>query len=206
MPRRGAPASIFRCARDRALGVCAAESDESIPACAGEPRDRAAPSAGGWVYPRVCGGTRLKAPDAFNELGLSPRVRGNQAQGTGRVQRAGSIPACAGEPGSRHRTRSTSWVYPRVCGGTTRISSFASRVMGLSPRVRGNQRKAPPRHHRRGSIPACAGEPWSAFPTRCHRRVYPRVCGGTMSSGSRAVRATGLSPRVRGNRGRAPPR
>ena len=49
----------------------------SIPACAGEP---------GWplplppayrVYPRVCGGTTLRVPAQENDMGLSPRVRGN---------------------------------------------------------------------------------------------------------------------------------
>ena len=29
------------------------------------------------------------------------------------------------------------------------------------------------------SIPACAGEPAYQGPTLGHRKVYPRVCGGT---------------------------
>ena len=35
--------------------------DGSIPACAGEPSRRLEPSRQGWVYPRVCGGTRSQA-------------------------------------------------------------------------------------------------------------------------------------------------
>ena len=34
-------------------------------------------------------------------------------------------------------------------------------------------------------------------------RVYPRVCGGTLNRSARYRRPYGLSPRVRGNRGRA---
>ena len=30
-----------------------------------------------WVYPRVCGGTELEVGDDDDNLGLSPRVRGN---------------------------------------------------------------------------------------------------------------------------------
>ncbi len=49
----------------------------SIPACAGEPSQRALASRRCWVYPRVCGGTHLPHPLASLALGLSPRVRGN---------------------------------------------------------------------------------------------------------------------------------
>ena len=50
-----------------------------------------------------------------------------------------------------------------------------------------------------GSIPACAGEPLSHRTSTPGARVYPRVCGGTATSGSPVMRCTGLSPRVRGN-------
>ena len=51
------------------------------------------------------------------------------------------------------------------------------------------------------SIPACAGEPSSAMSTARRTEVYPRVCGGTMTTSCQTVYHTGLSPRVRGNRG-----
>ena len=50
------------------------------------------------------------------------------------------------------------------------------------------------------SIPACAGEPRCDDPAFCKLTVYPRVCGGTQSDGNVLFAATGLSPRVRGNR------
>ena len=91
-------------------------------------------------------------------------------------------------------------VYPRECGGTGAFSCAIVRAIGLSPRVRGNPsgRDIGPSFH--GSIPASAGEP------RCYaipwplERVYPRECGGTMTFTCKHCPATGLSPRVRGNR------
>ena len=69
------------------------------PACAGAPLSCCMSSATSRSIPRVCGGTRLRAYAGRRGGGLSPRVRGNlhlpQAIGV----RAGSIPACAGEPG-----------------------------------------------------------------------------------------------------------
>ena len=64
----------------------------------------------------------------------------------------------------------------------------------------GNHSPCPlgPGHTR--SIPACAGEPCLAALQRRWRRVYPRVCGGTIALHSIALPVHGLSPRVRGNR------
>ena len=50
------------------------------------------------VYPRVCGGTPTSDHWPPHERGLSPRVRGNRCWRVTAWVRAGSIPACAGEP------------------------------------------------------------------------------------------------------------
>ena len=50
-----------------------------------------------------------------------------------------------------------------------------------------------------GSIPACAGEPWTGRLSPARSQVYPRVCGGTDVGSITASAARGLSPRVRGN-------
>ena len=74
---------------------------------------------------------------------------------------------------------------------------------GLSPRVRGNP-QVMRRHGRRfRSIPACTGEPAPRRPRRNHRRVYPRVYGGTRMSSAVRCFPSGLSPRVRGNHAHA---
>ena len=90
-------------------------------------------------------------------------------------------------------------VYPRVCGGTCRRGGVDKRGGGLSPRMRGNRA---PLDRRRGggrSIPAYAGEPVLRGQSRFHRRVYPRVCGGTTRANAIANALIGLSPRMRGN-------
>ena len=131
--------------------------------------------------------------------GLSPRVRGNlHAPGHSGVRNR-SIPACAGEP-IRPRDRWTSpRVYPRVCGGTRILLNRRQRRQGLSPRVRGNRPALSERADRGGSIPACAGEPRTAASSGAGRRVYPRVCGGTVGGFPVLMAGQGLSPRVRGN-------
>ena len=171
----------------------------SIPACAGEPL----PSKQ-WrpllkVYPRVCGGTdRVKLIHDF-DLGLSPRVRGNhfRYQLLQFLQR--SIPACAGEPRASCSAASSVSVYPRVCGGTFLSDYTYILLYGLSPRVRGNRCRGSNPCARRGSIPACAGEPRNHLVRRRCAGVYPRVCGGTSFRPSRSANVKGLSPRVRGN-------
>ena len=128
-------------------------------------------------------------------IGLSPRV------GLTRTchRAVGSIPACAGEPVENIIMASAITVYPRVCGGTESLERDEGRILGLSPRVRGNHPALGLRDAMRRSIPACAGEPESWRRVGDRRRVYPRVCGGT-TTGPRCGRSRhGLSPRVRGN-------
>ena len=159
--------------------VLRGELDGSIPACAGEPLKSRSRFRGSTVYPRVCGGTLFDRIDQVLSEGLSPRVRGNPIIAEAIGPRGGSIPACAGEPLSRFVLRSSTRVYPRVCGGTVVVSRLDPRVTGLSPRVRGNPTAGGWCLENRGSIPACAGEPPSLKSARPRNRVYPRVCGGT---------------------------
>ena len=111
-----------------------------------------------------------------------------------------SIPACAGEPLAAALVAAGCAVYPRVCGGTFVDAHRSHRRPGLSPRVRGNQKKNDTSLSLRGSIPACAGEPAAANADYHAGRVYPRVCGGTRISCDPGRGAIPLSPRVRGNR------
>ena len=133
-------------------------------------------------------------------MGLSPRVRGNPRTRRRRTSGGRSIPACAGEPGRCCRCRADWGVYPRVCGGTP--SPHPSRLIfaGLSPRVRGNLCHDAEWATRRGSIPACAGEPGVSTAPPQTGGVYPRVCGGTRTGTAGRRSGIGLSPRVRGNR------
>ena len=200
-------------------GPSAASSGGSIPACAGQPSGYRRIAMRARVYPRVCGATCRLPQDILMVMGLSPRVRGNPPTNSEASTRPGSIPACAGQPsgwrGRSRRSRSIpacagqplsglgdvvlAQVYPRVCGATVVLRIVGVLIMGLSPRVRGNQRI--PRGHLpvAGSIPACAGQPSTRVITNTPSRFYPRVCGATLSLVFWRAPIFGLSPRVRGN-------
>ncbi len=173
----------------------------SIPACAGEPAPASPATATGSVYPRVCGGTVDIAFGPCTLGGLSPRVRGNPDQVRVGPRKAGSIPACAGEPPFVVTLAAAVSVYPRVCGGTCQPLYPGISDQGLSPRVRGNPDLAHRVADALGSIPACAGEPSLAGPSPSSAQVYPRVCGGTYDGVLDVQADAGLSPRVRGNPG-----
>ena len=171
----------------------------------------------------MCGGTGLTTPGISETAGLSPRVRGNPEGPFSFINSRGSIPACAGEPGTWCTPPACPAVYPRVCGGTATINEPQGGTEGLSPRVRGNRPASTDALTLDGSIPACAGEPGA--PTRTPREdgvyprvcggthtvsvsvalhtwqcpVYPRVCGGTIYRMPVVILHSGLSPRVRGN-------
>ena len=151
------------------------------------------------VYPRVCGGTGFSIIPLVRCGGLSPRVRGNRSAALTGSRCWRSIPACAGEPKPCRVKRRRGTVYPRVCGGTYAAQSATDANTGLSPRVRGNQKRRLCGSCVSRSIPACAGEPRSGSRARRLAAVYPRVCGGTTPSNQPRRPVAGLSPRVRGN-------
>ena len=135
--------------------------------------------------------------------GLSPRVRGNRGVSKRVPGCVRSIPACAGEPIPVDLIDWTGGVYPRVCGGTQPGHDDVGSPRGLSPRVRGNRGEGDTGTAPNGSIPACAGEPGRGSARIWSIAVYPRVCGGTAEVIARNAFRVGLSPRVRGNQGRA---
>ena len=73
-------------------------------------------------------------------------------------------------------------------------------MTGLSPRVRGNLAPTLLTVTNLRSIPACAGEPLPNQILPRALKVYPRVCGGTVTDIEAICNVMGLSPRVRGNR------
>ena len=88
----------------------------------------------------------------------------------------------------------------RACRGTAMGGRLRLILDGLSPRLRGNLEWGRCDTPGGGSIPTPAGEPLPPFSARPRPRVYPRACGGTASSVLRSASASGLSPRLRGNR------
>ena len=131
----------------------------SIPACTGEPITVHVPSRFSRVYPRVHGGTLVARGSFTPANGLSPRARGNPAHLPLPHLSMRSIPACTGEPARTTRAHSRGTVYPRVHGGTWRLTCTTSAVSGLSPRARGNPGMTSTMPSKARSIPACTGEP-----------------------------------------------
>ena len=97
---------------------CSGSPHGSIPACTGEPARLRTTGSVRRVYPRVYGGTADGLSHEEARTGLSPRVRGNRTGRFSPAIRAGSIPACTGEPGAGYFLLEKLGVYPRVYGGT----------------------------------------------------------------------------------------
>ena len=86
-----------------------------------------------------------------------------------------------------------------MCGGTIKSLPVPCIGMGLSPRVRGNRQVRRLQRSRTGLSPRVRGNPNGDQVENVYPRVYPRVCGGTISHIGLSVVDKGLSPRVRGN-------
>ena len=152
----------------------------SIPACAGDPERPVCGGGAATVYPRVCGGSPSPSQALARASGLSPRVRGIPRRPLSATPKPRSIPACAGDPPRPRRRIAKRRVYPRVCGGSHAAHYRQRQSRGLSPRVRGIHVNAASLFSPMGSIPACAGDPWSLRGRRLMSGVYPRVCGGSL--------------------------
>ncbi len=131
--------------------------------------------------------------------GLSPRGRGNRLVCGGYSCQVRTIPAWAGEPRPYLRWLMTRRDYPRVGGGTEDARLNAGRVLGLSPRGRGNLDKTHRERIKDRTIPAWAGEPSTYTDSIVTDRDYPRVGGGTQPYSCFGAYHKGLSPRGRGN-------
>ena len=171
----------------------------SIPACAGKPAAPRRAAGRGWVHPRVCGEAATVTCRAAVATGPSPRVRGSPDRAARPAARHGSIPACAGKPGTASWPRSGRRVHPRVCGEASWWVRSAHQRPGPSPRVRGSPRVAAHGGASAGSIPACAGKPASPWPAASPCRVHPRVCGEAIRQRWPGADEPGPSPRVRGS-------
>ena len=150
-----------------------------IPAYAGQPPTSRRPRTSGGAYPRVCGATGVPSGPTGAGDGLSPRMRGNRRLVSVGKAQFGPIPAYAGQPVCRLIARAMLWAYPRVCGATASCVRMALVQLGLSPRMRGNQRHACVHCARKGPIPAYAGQPGRRAHPWPGCGAYPRVCGAT---------------------------
>ena len=88
--------------------------------------------------------------------------------------------------------------HPRVCGEHPSFSTIMAASLGSSPRMRGTLRRMERDAHRRGIIPAYAGNTgwlgsWDTF-----QGDHPRVCGEHHTLPFSPSCHSGSSPRMRG--------
>ena len=174
----------------------------SIPACAGKPPSSFLQVRRHRVHPRVCGEAPSMASTVRRCSGPSPRVRGSRAEVPHAGERAGSIPACAGKPRYHRAGCPRPQVHPRVCGEARRARPARPPEAGPSPRVRGSRHRRARVRGGPGSIPACAGKPWTIARGGSTSGVHPRVCGEAGARPGHPRLSRGPSPRVRGSRRR----
>ena len=113
----------------------------------------------------------------YEELGLSPRMRGNRLCTLPVPVGIGSIPAHAGKSGRVPPALLTTWVYPRACGEIELNGVSLLSTQGLSPRMRGNREECEDGVDVEGSIPAHAGKSKKQNKLTGFTWVYPRACG-----------------------------
>ena len=183
-----------------------AQTPGIIPACAGNTGSGAAALTDWRDHPRVCGEHASCSRTSSLTLGSSPRVRGTHLQQHEGIQRAGIIPACAGNTPKSTRNSRMCRDHPRVCGEHTVYRSFTSRLTGSSPRVRGTLDVPSRSSVSSGIIPACAGNTCRTACCGSSCRDHPRVCGEHYAGYKGNMKTTGSSPRVRGTQGRDTPR
>ena len=153
-----------------------------IPAHAGQPQIRPARRSGRRAYPRACGAAQVVKFVGDWGKGRSPRMRGSPmcAKGHGKIGRA----------------------YPRACGAAYGGQLGADPDGGLSPRMRGSLEACHDRVSVGGPIPAHAGQPRGTGVWVSRPWAYPRACGAAGLDTAYLVPFSGLSPRMRGSRGR----
>ncbi len=188
-PTRGSPREL----------VVAGVEVGSIPAHAGEPRHRPPGGRAPRVDPRPRGGAEPVTPQRSTPRGRSPPTRGSPTMEPNGWRGEGSIPAHAGEPGSRRPASSRGRVDPRPRGGALGRPGVEGRAWGRSPPTRGSRREefGAPAHG--GSIPAHAGEPAHARTRPDAPGVDPRPRGGALHRREELREGIGRSPPTRGS-------
>ena len=154
----------------------------TIPALAGEPCVSGSSRTWKRDHPRAGGGTVAGPRTSGGAEGPSPRWRGNPRSRPPRRSLPGTIPALAGEPPLPSASIISTRDHPRAGGGTVSVFPLRVRVMGPSPRWRGNRDGSQHLRLWRGTIPALAGEPDEHGSKTQSGRDHPRAGGGTCDS------------------------
>ena len=172
-----------------------------IPARAGRSSWTARPSCASRAHPRAGGAVRRTCAPTSSPAGSSPRGRGGQQRTSGRVLRAGLIPARAGRSSRSGAPPRRARAHPRAGGAVSCVLPQADSHEGSSPRGRGGHSSAGRQVQGSGLIPARAGRSAAARSAGTTRRAHPRAGGAVQVLGGDLDIGAGSSPRGRGGPG-----
>ena len=171
-----------------------------IPAGAGQTPHPSTCASSAWAHPRRCGADAGGLSQEPYWRGSSPQVRGRPPIMATISNRAGLIPAGAGQTGRRHECGEGLRAHPRRCGADTGSWEQADNDPGSSPQVRGRLRLDAVPQPSDGLIPAGAGQTEERCWGNCGQPAHPRRCGADGFDGCAGVAQRGSSPQVRGRR------
>ena len=137
--------------------------------------------------------------------GSSPRLRGTVSKRGRNLYKVRFIPALAGNRHQPGRTGCLAAVHPRACGEQFFRRSTSTIAVGLSPRLRGTERRRCRVHGRGRFIPALAGNRARHRRRQPGNSVHPRACGEQFCAKATACCSVGSSPRLRGTVHLPPP-
>ena len=170
-----------------------------IPAPAGQPgRLRREPDKY-MGHPRTCGAAGVDSTTRRSRDGSSPHLRGSLVAAAELKIDARVIPAPAGQPTLIWPWRSSFSGHPRTCGAAGASAAGWTIPYGSSPHLRGSRPWWRRLNHRRGVIPAPAGQPVNGLATLPSDEGHPRTCGAAAVPGPSARGGAGSSPHLRGS-------
>ena len=135
--------------------------------------------------------------------GSSPHVRGTPPRSQRMAAARGIIPACAGNTDKPTEDGGPDGDHPRMCGEHKTPGHGHTHLLGSSPHVRGTLLSCLRIVHRRGIIPACAGNTIKRWVYSRRTWDHPRMCGEHRTTHPSDPTKWGSSPHVRGTRFRA---
>ena len=149
-------------------------------------------------HPRGCGEKPADHRDPAALSGSSPRVRGEDSSFVIVWSPLGIIPAGAGRSSEVVAAAAAFGDHPRGCGEKPTCASGIIRVLGSSPRVRGEGVVNHGSVSSLGIIPAGAGRSTSSRRATPRFGDHPRGCGEKLRGRRGGGGLRGSSPRVRG--------
>ena len=148
-----------------------------IPARAGTTRLRCRSCRRGWAHPRSRGEHQGVNYATTTSRSSSPLARGTRFEVCHSLEVVGLIPARAGNTVARKFAGSSSRAHPRSRGEHCVWMVGVGGILGSSPLARGTLQTAGDSGHKKGLIPARAGNTVRAWPLFRHCRAHPRSRG-----------------------------